>query len=81
MTQWDVDSAKTFLVRIYATSGYATVVRTLTFGPYTGSIADSLTQLYTSAQQTTDFGSPQSTLYYGIAEVGMVVGYESRSSG
>ena len=49
------DSGETYELDVYATSGYATVLRTLTSS--TESFA------YTSAQQVTDFGSNQATVY------------------
>ena len=78
--QWDVDSTKTFNVYIYQDGTYVTLKRTIQVVA-TGALSDTISAVYTSANQTTDFGSPQSTVYYGVLENGVIMGYESRSSG
>jgi hypothetical protein len=60
------ESGETYEIDIYTTSGYTSVVRTLTGA--TASIA------YSAAQQTTDFGSAQSTVYARVYAVSTFVG-------
>ena len=60
-------------VRVYTTSGYATVARTIT--------TTSATASYTAAEQTTDFGSPQATIYWDVAKLGSAgLGYAQRGT-
>lgn len=53
------EDSELYDVEIYTTSGYATVARTF-------SDQTSATVSYTAAQQTTDFGGTQSTIYFKI---------------
>lgn len=55
-----------YRVRIYTTSGYATVARTIT--------TTSATASYTAAEQTTDLGAPAGTVYWDVAQLG-AMGY------
>jgi hypothetical protein len=67
------EASEIYTVEIYSNSGYGTVLRTITG-------LTSPTTAYTAAQQTTDFGSPQSTIYWKAYQVSSVVGtgYEAR---
>lgn len=67
------EASEAYVVEIYNGSGYASVVRTIT-GITTPTTA------YTAAQQTTDFGSPQSTIYWKAYQVSALVGtgFEAR---
>ena len=62
------EDSEAYEVRIYTDGTYTTVARTI-------SGLTAATTTYTSAQQTTDFGSPQSTVYVRVyqssAEVGL----------
>jgi hypothetical protein len=60
------EDSESYEVDIYTTSGYATVVRTIT--------ATSQTCSYTAAQQTTDFGSAQATVYWKVYQLSATVG-------
>jgi hypothetical protein len=60
------EASESYVVEIYSSGTYATLKRTLT--------ATSETAPYTSAQQVTDFGSNQSTLYLKIYQVSATVG-------
>ena len=60
------ETAESYEVEIYADGTYATVTRTIT--------ATSATCAYTSAQQVTDFGSNQTTLYVKIFQISNTVG-------
>lgn len=61
-----------YRVRIYTTSGYATVARTIT-------VSAASTTSYSAANQTTDFGSPQATIYWDVAQLGAAgYGYAAR---
>lgn len=60
------EESESWDVEIYATSGYATVSRTIS--------STSATASYTAAQQTTDFGSAQSTLYMKVYQRSAAVG-------
>lgn len=66
------ESPEAYRIRIYTTSGYSTVARTIT--------ASSATASYTAAEQTTDFGSPQATVYFDVAQQG-ATGYGSAERG
>lgn len=56
-----------FQVIIYTSNTYATVARTITTDGGNSMDAEAeKTETYTAAQQTTDFGSPQATIYYRI---------------
>lgn len=61
------EASEAYKVRIYSDSGYATVLRTIT-----GISAQ--TTSYSAADQTTDFGSPQSTVYWDALQVSATVG-------
>ena len=67
------ESSELYVVEIYSNSGYGTVKRTIT-GLTTP------TASYTAAQQTTDFGSAQATVYWKVYQVSSTVGngYEAR---
>lgn len=58
-----------FRINVYNDASFTTVVRTWTTAYSTG-----FNGTYTAAQQTTDFGSPQATVYVGVCEVSAVVG-------
>jgi hypothetical protein len=60
------EASESYEVDIFTDNTFATVKRTLT--------ATTPSVLYTSAQQTTDFGSPQSTVYCKIYQLSAVVG-------
>jgi hypothetical protein len=60
------EETESYEIEIYTTSGFSTVVRTLT------STTTSVT--YTAAQQTTDFGSGQTVLYVRIYQLSAIVG-------
>lgn len=61
------EASEAYEVEIYASNAYATVKRTLT-----GLAA--ATAAYTSAQQVTDFGSNQATLYLKVYQLSATVG-------
>ena len=60
------ESSERYEIDIYTTSGYTTVKRTLT--------ATSQSATYTSAEQVTDFGSNQATLYLKVYQMSSAVG-------
>lgn len=60
------EASEAYEVEIYDGSGYATVKRTLTSS--TSAVA------YTSAQQVTDFGANQATLYVRVYQISETVG-------
>jgi hypothetical protein len=60
------ESAESYIVDIYSDSTFALVVRSLS--------AVTTTATYTLAQQTTDFGSYQTTLYLRIYQVSALIG-------
>ncbi len=60
------ETSESYEVDVYADGSYATVKRTLA--------ASSPTVAYTSAQQVTDFGSNQATLYLKIYQLSATVG-------
>jgi hypothetical protein len=68
------EATEAYVVTIYTSNTYATVARTIS--------ATSETAAYSAAEQTTDFGSPQSTLYFTVAQVSETVGngYEHRAA-
>lgn len=66
------ESAEGYLVTIYTDATYTTVAR------YDASNVQSL--LYTAADQTTDFGSTQATIYWGVAQYG-TFGYGTEARG
>jgi hypothetical protein len=80
---WDIDFTKQFHVRIYTNSSYTVLMRLIVTSIFAGSAEDTLTQVYTAAQQVTDFGSVQSTIYYDVLGIGVngILGYPSRGSG
>jgi hypothetical protein len=61
------EDTESYRVRIYTSNTYTTVARDI------GTIT-APTFNYTGAQQTTDFGSNQNTVYVGITQVSAVVG-------
>jgi hypothetical protein len=61
------EDTESYRVRIYTSNTYTTVARDI------GTIT-APTFSYTGAQQTTDFGSNQNTVYVGITQVSAVVG-------
>lgn len=67
------EATEAYVVEIYDDSAYTTVVRTITG-------ITSATTSYTAAEQTTDFGAPQSTVYWKVYQVSATVGngYEAR---
>jgi hypothetical protein len=60
------EASESYVIEVYSSSAYSTLKRTLT--------ATSATVSYTSAQQVTDFGSNQATLYLKIYQVSATVG-------
>jgi len=60
------ESSESYVVEIYGESGRTTLKRTIT--------ATSTSITYTSAQQTTDFGASQSSLYVNVYQVSEHVG-------
>ena len=66
---WDLDFTQTFFVRIYTSNAYTTVARETTTAVYPDPNL-TLTLVYTAAQQTTDFGSPQATIYVEVVGIG-----------
>lgn len=61
------EATQSYEVDIYTTSGFTTVKRTL-------SGLSSATASYTAAQQTTDFGSTQSTIHVRVYQLSATVG-------
>lgn len=61
------EASESYVVEVYGEAGYTTLKRTIS--------ATSATVTYTSAQQTTDFGAAQSTLYVKVYQVSAAVGY------
>ncbi|MBK8745695.1 phage tail protein [Propionivibrio sp.] len=61
------EATESYEVEIYSSGAYTTIKRTLTG-------LSSATATYTSAQQVTDFGSNQATLYVKIYQISAVVG-------
>lgn len=67
------EAVEAYRVRVYTTSGYATVAREITTSTETAS--------YTAAEQTTDFGSAQATIYIDVAQLGSYgYGYAARGA-
>jgi hypothetical protein len=66
------ETPEAYVVHIYTTSGYSTIVRYIGVGATT-------TASYTAAMQTTDFGSPQATIYWDVVQAGAIgYGYAAR---
>jgi len=61
------ESSEAYVVVIYTTSGRTAVARTI-------SGLSAQTTTYTAAQQTSDFGSLQSTVYWAVRQVSATVG-------
>jgi hypothetical protein len=61
------EDSESYEVDIYDDNTYTTVVRTI-------ATLSAPTALYTAAQQTTDFGSPQATVYVRIYQISAIVG-------
>ena len=59
---WNANFATTHAMTVYTDATYTTVKRTLTASGNTNSV------VYTAAQQTTDFGAPQATVYFDLTE-------------
>lgn len=68
------EASEEYAVEIYDGAGYASVVRTIS------GIA-SPTTTYTAAEQTTDFGSPQATVYFRVYQLSAIVGRGHAASG
>jgi len=66
--------SEAYEVEIYADGTYATVKRTI-------SGLSSASASYTAAQQTTDFGSPQTTVYFRVYQLSATVGRGHAASG
>jgi hypothetical protein len=68
------EATEAYVVTIYDDNTYTTAVRTIS--------ATSESAAYSAANQTTDFGSPQSTIYFTVAQVSETVGngYEHRAA-
>jgi len=60
------ETSEAYDVEIYTTSGYTTLKRTIS--------VSSTTATYTSAQQVTDFGANQTTLYLKVYQKSSIVG-------
>ena len=60
------EGSERYEIDVYATSGYLTVLRTIS--------ATSETSSYTAAQQTTDFGSTQATVYVRVYQLSDEIG-------
>lgn len=69
------ETSEAYVVEVYNNSAYASIVRTITG-------ITSATTSYTAAQQTTDFGSTQATVYWKVYQVSATVGngYEARGA-
>lgn len=68
------EGTETYKVNIYSDGTYGTLLAS-----YSGAFAGSL--LYSAGAQTGDFGSPQSTVYWGVQQLGMFFyGYEARGA-
>jgi len=67
------EATEAYEVEIYTTSGYTVVARTITG-------LSTPTATYTAAQQTTDFGSAQATVYFKVFQISAAVGrgYEAK---
>lgn len=65
------EASEAYAVTIYASGAYATTKRVIaTSAPSAG---------YTAAEQTSDFGSAQATVYFGVQQLGAYgYGYEAR---
>ena len=61
------EDSEEYELEVYDGAGYATVLRTLT-----GLATPEAT--YTAAQQTTDFGAPQSTVYVRVYQISAAIG-------
>lgn len=64
------ETSEAYIVKIWSDDTYATMKRSIS--------ASVQSATYTSAQQTSDFGSPQSVIYWTVAQVGAIgPGYDS----
>lgn len=61
------EATEAYVVRIYTDGTYATVARTIEG-------ITSPTTAYSAADQTSDFGSPQATVYFDVRQLSAVVG-------
>jgi hypothetical protein len=68
------EASEAYVVEIYASSAYATLKRTITG-------LSSPTATYTAAQQTTDFGSMQSRVYFRVFQLSASVGRGHHADG
>jgi hypothetical protein len=68
------EATEAYEVEIYSDGTYTTLKRTIT------SISAQTTS-YTAAQQTTDFGSPQATVYFKVYQLSAAVGRGHAASG
>lgn len=68
------EASESYRVLIYSNSGYSTIIRTIDG-------ISSPTTTYTAAQQTTDFGSTQATIYFKVAQISAIVGVGHYASG
>jgi hypothetical protein len=68
------EDSEEYEVEIYNNSGYASVVRTITG-------LTSPTTPYSAADQTTDFGSPQATVYFKVYQLSATAGRGHAASG
>jgi hypothetical protein len=67
------EATEAYSVLIYSSSAYSVIKRT--------TYVTAATLTYTAAEQTTDFGSAQSTVYFGVMQEGSYgAGYEARGS-
>lgn len=66
------EASEQYVVGIWASSAYATLKNAWL-------VTGAQTTTYTAAQQTTDFGAPQSTIYFTVAQIGAAgQGYRGR---
>jgi hypothetical protein len=68
------ETSEAYEVDIYSDGTYSTVLRTVTG-------LSSATTPYSAADQTTDFGSPQSTVYFRVYQMSSIVGRGRAASG
>jgi hypothetical protein len=75
---WQESTPEAYTIRIYASSAYGTIKREVVD---TFFLSDAREIEYTAAQQTTDFGSTQATIYWGVVLQGNNgAGIEARGS-
>lgn len=67
------EATELYQIRIYGESGYTTVKRVVT--------SSTQTYTYSAVDQTTDFGTPQSVVYWGVSQLGTFAwGTEAKAS-